>query len=152
MNHLLPFEKRIELLHKALAEETPESLKARLESYGPFADIPESCFKYWEHLEGKGVQRRIVSAANRFTDKETGEVIVIASARHYSPLMSKMIKYLETKGVKLSKAHGDNQGFIDQFDDYHTREEALVIAQWADQLHYEKGFPEDQLFSEDLYQ
>lgn len=152
MNHLLPFEKRIELLQKALAEETPESLKARLESYGPFADIPEACMKYWEHLEGKGVQRRIVSAANRFTDKDTGEVIVIASARHYSPAMSNLIKYMTKKGINLSKAHGDDQGFIDQFDDYHTREEALLIAQWADQLHYEKGFPEDQLFSEDLYQ
>lgn len=151
MNHLLPFEKRIELLQKALKNETPESLKARLEACGPFADIPDSCFKYWEHLEGKGVQRRIVSAANRFTDKETGEVIVIAAARHYSPLMSEMIKYLKTKGVELSKAHGDNQGFIDQFDDYHTREEALVIAQWADQLPYEKCSPVDELFSEDLY-
>lgn len=152
MNHLLPFEKRIELLQEALENETPESLKAKLESYGPFADIPDSCFKYWEHIEGKGVQRRIVSAANRFTDKETGEVIVIASARHYSPLMSKMIKYLKTKGVELTKAHGDNQGFIDQFDDYHTREEALVIAQWADQLPYEKCWPQNELFSEDLYQ
>lgn len=151
MNHLLPFEKRIELLQKALAEETPESLKARLESYGPFADIPESCMKYWEHLEGKGVQRRIVSAANRFTDKDTGEVIVIASARHYSPVMSNLIKYMAKKGINLSKAHGDDQGFIDQFDDYHTREEALVIAQWANQLPYEKCSPLDELFSEDLY-
>lgn len=147
----LPFEERKKLLEKALSGETSESLLMKLESYSPSSKIPKSCFKFWEHMEGTGVQRRIVSAANRFTDKETGEVIVIAAARHYSALMSSTLKYLKTKGVELNKAYGDDQGFIDQFDDYHTREEALVIAQWANQLPYEKCFPEDQLFSEDLY-
>lgn len=150
MSNILPFEERMNLLNKALEGETPESLLMKLESYSPSANIPKSCFKFWEGNE-KGVQRRIVSAANRFTVKDTDEVIVIASARHYSSLMSTTIKFLSSKGIELSKAYGDNQGFIDQFDDYHTREEALVIAQWADQLPYEKCFPADELFSEDLY-
>lgn len=150
MSNILPFEERQKLLAKALEGETPESLMMKLESYSPSLEIPESCFKFWEGNE-KGVQRRIVSAANRFTVKETGETLVIASARHYSALMASTINFLKSKGIELSKAYGDNQGFIDQFDDYHTREEALVIAQWADQLPYEKCFPEDELFSEDLY-
>lgn len=150
MSNILPFEKRMDLLNKALEGETPESLLMKLESYSPSAKIPKSCFKFWEGND-KGVQRRIVSAANRFTVKDTGETLVIASARHYSSLMASTIKFLKSKGIELSKAYGDNQGFIDQFDDYHTREEALVIAQWAGQLPYEKCFPENELFSEDLY-
>lgn len=146
----LPFEERMNLLEKALKRETSESLLMKLESYSPSVVIPDACFKTWEGYDQR-VQRRIVSAANRFTDKATGEVIVIASARHYSPAMVNLIKFMQERGIELSKAHGDDQGFIDQFDDYHTREEALLIARWANQLPYEKCSPTDELFSEDLY-
>lgn len=148
--NILPFEERKALLQKALDKETSESLLMKLESYSPSVVIPDACFKTWEGYDQR-VQRRIVSAANRFYDKATGEMIVIASARHYSTLMGNMILFLRARGIELSKAYGDDQGFIDQFDDYHTREEALLIAQWADQLPYEKCSPEDELFSEDLY-
>lgn len=149
--YLLPFDKRMELLKNALAKETPESLKEKLLEGGEFAEIPDICFKTWPNYD-MVVQRRIVSAANRFYDKETGEEIIISSARHYSPGMTRIMDFLAKRGVDLTVAHGDNQGFIDQFDDYHTREEAVIIARWADQLHYEKCGSEDELFSEDLYQ
>lgn len=149
---MLPFEERLKLLHKALEKETPESLFEKLKSYGPCAEkIPEICWKTWPG-HTTIVQRVIVSAANRITDKDTGEILIIAASRHYSAGMTNLIKYMKRKGIRLSVAIGDNQGFIDQFDDYHTREEALVIAKHAGQLEgKQKCSPSHELFSEDLY-
>lgn len=50
-------------------------------------------------------------------------------------------------------AYDLNQGFIDQYSNYWTRKEALIIATNANQIgrHRPKTWAEDELFSEDLY-
>jgi hypothetical protein len=82
---------------------------------------------------------RIVAAAVRY---DTGEVIV--SARHFDRLMSEQIKSL---GIDTKK---HEQGFIDKFGNFHSREDAYKIAKFADQIIRDHHI-EDKLFSEHLY-
>ncbi len=114
-------------------------------------DLPEVCYKIADWWDGRKLQRRIVSAANRFRLK-TGGFIVVPGARHYSPDMAAVIDLLEEQ-LDTRHVYGEDQGFIDQWGEYHTREEALVIATHAGQINTirQKGAPYDTLFSEDLY-
>ena len=92
-------------------------------------------------------QNRIVSAANRYKD---GTLIV--GVRHFCSIMSKTmeqinpdIKYWRSKGRK-------EQGFIDKFGQFKTREEALLIAKEANQIVDDLGDEDStELFSENLY-
>lgn len=103
--------------------------------------------------EHQFANRYIVSAANRYTTTK-GEYLVIPCVRHYSKEHQPIIKALRDSGV-LTKTvvAGDNQGFVDQYSNYWTREQALVIAEKAGQIgrRGEKVWPKDLLFSEDLY-
>lgn len=114
-------------------------------------NLPGICYKIAEWWDGRKLQRRIVCAANRFQLKDGG-TLVIPGARHYSRDMAEVIDQVRDKLVK-DHVHGDDQGFIDQWGEYHTREEALIIATHAGQVNTvrKKGGPEDELFSEDLY-
>lgn len=114
-------------------------------------DLPEVCYKIADWWDGRKLQRRIVSAANRFQLKDGG-TLVIPGARHYSRDMAEVIDQVRGKLVK-DHVHGDDQGFIDQWGEYHNREEALIIATHAGQINTvrKKGAPYDTLFSEDLY-
>lgn len=147
----LNFEDRMTLLDNALAKESPESLKDKLESYSPSVEIPDICFQIAHWDENQKYQRRIVCAANRFKLKDGGD-LVIPAVRHYSKDMSAVIKQVEDKLVTRFVVEPD-QGFIDQYSNYWTREEALIIATHAGQINTvrEKGWPLDKLFSEDLY-
>ena len=91
------------------------------------------------------VQSRIVCAAN----KSDVDGFLIISARHFDKRMHEQIN---VSGRKPSEFFY-NQGFIDQFGTWWDREDALRIATEAGQInkHRKKTFPEDQLFSEDLY-
>lgn len=114
-------------------------------------DIPEICWEvaYWDN--DKKHQRRIVCAANRYKTKD-GEWLVIPSVRHYSrehrPILDGLNYMLESE-----HAYDENQGFVDQYSNYWTREEALIIATHAQQINTvkKKTAPFDVLFSEDLY-
>ena len=66
--------------------------------------------------------------------------------------MAEVIDQVRDKVVN-DHVHGDDQGFIDQWGEYFTREEALVIATHAGQINKvrPKSGPADELFSEDLY-
>lgn len=91
-------------------------------------------------------QLLIVSAANRYGD------IVVTGPRHSSPTMV----YAEAAFGGLHILHeygGDDceQGFVDQYDVFHTREEALIIATKAGQVRYPSNNTLTQLFSEGLY-
>lgn len=104
---------------------------------------------------GDGVfsQRRIVSAANRYT-KPDGGFLVIPCVRHYSKEHHLIVNALKDAGfIVSSRVSGANQGFVDQYSNYWTREQALFIAKSAGQIGIirEKGWPADELFSEDLY-
>lgn len=114
-------------------------------------NLPEVCYKIADWWDGCKLQRRIVSAANRFRLK-TGGFIVVPGARHYSPDMAAVIDLLEEQ-LDTRHVYDEDQGFIDQWGEYHTRKEALVIATYAGQINTirQKGAPYDILFSEDLY-
>ncbi|ARB06048.1 hypothetical protein fHeYen901_275 [Yersinia phage fHe-Yen9-01] len=97
--------------------------------------------------------RYIVSAANRYF-KADGSELIIPCVRHYSREHHHIIDLLLESGQIQSKmAYDLNQGFIDQYSNYWTRKEALIIATNANQIgrHRPKTWPEDELFSEDLY-
>jgi hypothetical protein len=87
--------------------------------------------------------RVVVCAANR--TRFTGEVVL--GVRHYDPFMQ--------KSYEAVPHHGDpvDQGFIDQYGVFMSREEALEVALSSGQINRwrTKTFPESKLFSEDLY-
>lgn len=114
-------------------------------------DIPEICYQTAHWWDGRKLQRRIVCAANRF-ELKSGETLVVPGVRHYSPDMAKVLDQFREKLVS-EQVYGDNQGFVDQWGNYFTRKEALIIATHSGQINRwnEKTFPKDELFSEDLY-
>ena len=110
--------------------------------------LPSIC---WQEVSEKiRTQRVIVCAALRYPDLD----LVIPGARHYSPDIGRLLDRLEKFGVMTKKKQqvvGDNQGFIDNFGNYWTREEALIIAKAASQVNPDKCGRENELYSEDLY-
>ena len=89
------------------------------------------------------IQPWIVCAANKHP--ESGRII--CGARHYDPIMRAQINASE--GSESWK--GCEQGFIDQFGKFYSREEALDIARRNRQIIRRCGGDERQLFSENLY-
>lgn len=83
---------------------------------------------------------RIVCAANRYGD------IIVASARHFDSLMRSQIDALD-----LGYCGDEEQGFIDQFCNFYSREEALEIAIKNNQIKSGETIRHGQLFSENLY-
>lgn len=85
--------------------------------------------------------RVVVCAANRY-----GELIV-CGARHFDMVMRAQIK-----AANLVRATPE-QGFIDQWGVFMSREEALAVATAAGQINVRrpKNPPFDELFSEDIY-
>lgn len=84
--------------------------------------------------------RRIVCAAIRFPSGE-----IICSARHADRLMHDTVK---AYGKVFREGE---QGFIDQFCKFLTREEALVVAKEANQIVRRCGGDDVRLYSENLY-
>lgn len=82
----------------------------------------------------------IVCAANRH--KETG--IIFCGARHFDNVMRGQIKAAGLNGI------GHEQGFIDQFSRFYTREEAWIIAETNGQIK-RKVSGDGTLYSENLY-
>jgi hypothetical protein len=95
----------------------------------------------------------IVCAANRFGD------LIVPGPRHFDDTMYRLIERLvnieETKGVAvLSASLGDwEQGFIDQFGRFWSREQAMQIVKDNKQpFDIERnGGSDSLLFSEGLY-
>jgi hypothetical protein len=82
----------------------------------------------------------VVCAANRHKDGR-----IVAGARHYDGIMRAQI------GADYESWKGCEQGFIDQFGQFLTREQALVIARANGQIRRRCGGDEHQLYSENLY-
>lgn len=74
------------------------------------------------------VQRRVVAAAIRAAD---GSVLI--GIRHYSRDMHAQIQHRKD-GQKFVRRHDPDQGFVDQFGVYMTREEAYRVALAAGQI------------------
>jgi hypothetical protein len=85
--------------------------------------------------------RRVVCAANRHQHSR----LVICGARHWDKVMRAQAAALGT-GFKEW-----DQGFIDQFGDWMTREEAWGVAVDQNQVRRRCGGDGKRLFSENLY-
>lgn len=80
--------------------------------------LENDCYQYITDTHGP-VKRKIVTAANLHT--KTGALIV--GARHWSPAM-----LAQAKRMCIKPSSDWEQGFIDQYDQFLTREDAKRIA------------------------
>ena len=87
----------------------------------------------------------IVCAANRMRDGN-----IILGARHWDTQMRKTVSAIYGE---INSKHGlAEQGFIDQFNRWYTREEAMQIARQNEQIRFpDDMLSETALHSEDLY-
>jgi hypothetical protein len=95
--------------------------------------------KYQTKKYGRPV---IVAAANR-SDKDG---FIIVGARHFDECMRAQI-------INSGRTHVEfrEQGFIDQFCNFYSREEAFFIAENNGQIKRRCGGDDGVLFSENLY-
>lgn len=90
--------------------------------------------------------RRVVCAAYMMDDG-----LIVTGARHFSPDMRATMKriYGDKYHLRRNREHHEG-GFIDQFGEYLTREEAWKIAEANGQIWREVA-PKGTLYSENLY-
>lgn len=93
---------------------------------------------------------RIICAANKLK-LAGGTIIVVAGARHWDKGMHEIVDAFYS-GLDQEL----EQGFIDQFNNFYTREEAWVIAETNGQIIRRVGGDttlegKGRLFSENLY-
>lgn len=118
-------------------------------------DVPDIAVKTWVGSSGDtySVQRKIVTAAN-LVHLLDGQSIPITAARHFSRGMHLILDVLEKAELVDRKGRlgvPDDQGFIDQFDEYHNRQDAFVIAQAYGRVNIERNGSTDELYSEGLH-
>jgi hypothetical protein len=90
----------------------------------------------------------VVCAANR--SRVTGKII--CGARHWDSIMRQQVKWPTEKSAGLPEEwRGAEQGFIDQFGNFLTREEAYKVALGNGQIARRCGGDNGTLFSENLY-
>ena len=94
-------------------------------------------------------ERRVVCAAIRAADGD-----LLLGIRHYSKDMHKQID-ARHDGAKFKMRHDEDQGFVDKFGVFMSREEAYKVAEAAGQLRYpeacDDGLDGKRLYSEGLY-
>lgn len=91
------------------------------------------------------MNKRVVCAAIR--NKKNGRIIT--GARHYDSLMIATINYSKED---WDKPRDVEQGFIDQYGNFLTREEAFIIASENNQIIRKCGSEHSgKLYSENLY-
>lgn len=94
---------------------------------------------------------RIVSAANKF-ELTDGGYVVIAGVRHWDKVMREAVKpFLDLGLITSTRKHGCEQGFVDNKGNFHTREQAWVVAQKEGQIIRDADDYVGTLFSENLY-
>lgn len=89
--------------------------------------------------------RRVVCAAIRAADGD-----VLLGIRHYSMDMHRQIG-MRTDGSKFHRRSGGDQGFVDQYGEYMTRQEAFNVAAKANQIVNWNVCESGTLCSEGLY-
>jgi hypothetical protein len=101
--------------------------------------------RYWED---KGITKRqsiVVCAACKHDD------LILCSARHWDRAMNKQLKTLKKLGSELKSSQFE-QGFIDQFGEFLTREEAFeVVKESGQSFDIKRNGHAHKLFSEGLY-
>lgn len=98
-----------------------------------------------EHAKEYAHIRRVVCAA---IQAEDGEVLL--GIRHYSPDMHRQIR-ARPDGKKFYSAGNVQQGFVDQWGNFLTREEAWKVAEAQGQILDRVGGDGGVLYSENLY-
>lgn len=84
----------------------------------------------------------IVCAALKLGD------VLIVGPRHFDPIMRSQ---LATYGLLTQGSISAEQGFIDQWGAFHSREAAMRFAKENGQLNTRERGSSKELFSEDLY-
>jgi hypothetical protein len=87
---------------------------------------------------------RIVCVAIKYEDGT-----IISGVRHFCPAMRQLMLKINPDYKYWNKMKHE-QGFLDKFSEFKTREEAYIIAKFANQIvrdHHIEG----ELFSEHLY-
>ena len=92
----------------------------------------------------KYMKRKVICAA---TVLPSG--LMLVGARHADKAMLAQAKAAGQKYALTNRA--DNEGFIDQFAVFMTREEAWIIASEAGQIVRRVGGDGERLYSENLY-
>lgn len=85
--------------------------------------------------------RRVVCAANLY-----GNGVMLVGPRHFDATMRDQFRRF---GLKHGAPHV--QGFIDQWGEFMTREEAHKVATEQGQIRHRCGGDDRELFSENLY-
>ena len=94
------------------------------------------------------VPRTVVCAANRYADKPE---VILCGARHWDSVMRNMAEALGGIDVVLSWGK-EEQGFIDQFGVFMSREEAAYVVKANGQVIREpEELDRGYLFSENIY-
>lgn len=100
---------------------------------------------YWENVSKP--QEIIVCAANRHKVFKTD---ILLGVRHWDKLMYNQVKSNRSWNVFPSSSY--EQGFINQFGEFRTREEAYKIVQENGQpFNTERNGCDKELYSEGLY-
>lgn len=100
---------------------------------------------YWKDNNIEKPQQVVVCAACRWKE------ITVAGARHFDKVMVSQIKALMPRNNFPASVRWE-QGFIDQFGDFLTREEAMKIAIAAGQkVDIKRNVSCTKLYSEGLY-
>lgn len=111
----------------------------------PFEPYPEDISKMYVYTDDDGepvfVTRHVVCAANR----RQSDGLIICGARHWDMIMRNIADALGDTCVEW------DQGFIDQWGKYLTREEAAEIVKKTGQPLREGEDLYKKLFSENLY-
>jgi hypothetical protein len=98
-----------------------------------------------EHCKKYDLKRFVVAAACRVIGDED---VMVVSARHFDTLMHRIVDHIGLRG----KGVDWEQGFIDQWGVFMTREVALTVAtEGGQKLDLTVGGSHHQLFSECLY-
>jgi len=123
-------------------------MKEFLEATLGFENHPNIEYFANVHSEGNFRPQVVVCAAN--LDPETG--LVICGARHWD---RRMIGQADAISADEFHAPGKprfrEQGFIDQYGNFLTKEQAKIIARAAGQLIAERDNGGEELYSEEIY-
>jgi hypothetical protein len=74
--------------------------------------------------------------------------VVICSPRHWDVIAREQFKVMN---ISQSNVKSETQGFVDQYGDFYTREQAWIIADKNKQIVRRVGGDHEKLFSENLY-
>lgn len=134
---LLPLGTRRKIL-----KELGRQIKAMNKAHG----VEEPMVVYNQWLEDNTKRKPfIVCAANRYKD------VVLLGPRHYNAPMRAMVMLLGLNTLHRYALGDEEQGFIDQWGAFYTREQAREVVIGTGQCKEEELDHMRELFSEDLY-